>query len=110
MAPVSESRSRSLGSFVLLLFSLFPRHHLWEDWSSPLFLVYKFSFLYLFSVDPDPPPVYQAGSYSYVCPISRLSLLFVSGFNRIHPVQASSLINMAGTFVGVFNAVVTYLP
>ena len=73
-------------------------------WRTSLYIIYPFS------VDPDPPPVYQAGSYSNTCPISRLPLLFVSCSNRNHIVQASSLINMAGTFVGAFNAEVTYLP
>ena len=37
LAPVSESRPRSLGSSMLFLFSLFLGHHGWEDELSPRF-------------------------------------------------------------------------
>ena len=61
-------------------------------------------------VDPDPPSVEQAGTYSSTCPISRLPLLSVSCNNRNHTVQKSFPINMARTFVDAFNAEVTSFP
>ena len=73
----------------------------------PLFWRISFYIIWPFSVDPDPPSVDQAGTYSSTCPISRLPLLSVSCNNRNHTVQESFLINMARTFVGAFNAEVT---
>ena len=60
-------------------------------------------------VDPDPPSVEQAGTYSSTCLISCLPLLAVSCNNRNHTVQESFPINMDRTFMGAFNAEVASL-
>ena len=106
---ISPEEFRKLCALVILLISRTP-WFLGRLVVPPFFWHTSLYIIYPFPVDLDPLLVYQASSYSYTCPISRFPLLFVSCSNRSHPVQASSLINMAGTFVGAFNAEVTYLP